>query len=217
VTTGGMVAAMTTTSQPIDLHRVWLYALVQELRLAERAISGLVPLMTKRLGDVPPALSLDAVGNHATMALAELVPLIKRYERWVDDDGGAALAPVSMFATIHDYFVAEAPTTSERAYRSLLVRLRQGLDLVEVTAAVADPHDPELARWCEQWLAGRRPLVMAVADELGWFVSHPEQANMTIRHEAAASVGLHAFMRGCRRAVDRLRRAVAGNAPAVAR
>ena len=208
---------MTTTVQPIDPHRVWLYSLVQELHLAERAISEISPLAAKRLGDVPAATVLGEVGRHAKGALAELGPRMRRYERVVDEDeDGGALAPVSVLATIRDFFIAEPPTTSERAYRSLLVRLRQGLDLVEVTVAVADPYDPELARWCEQWLAGRRPLVLAAADELGWFVSPPEQANMVVRHEAAASVGFHAFLRGCQRAVERLRRAVADEAPVVA-
>lgn len=209
-----MVAAMTTSPDPIDPRRVWLSSLVRELFQAERAACEIPRLEAERLGDVPAALVLRAVADHAAVALEGLSSTMKRYQGIGQDGGAAVLAAV---AALRGYFLTDAPLSGDRSYRYTLLRLRHGIDLVEVIGAVADADDPELARWCAQWLDVRRPLVMAAANQLDWFIAHPEQATVVVRHDAAVVVGLQAFLRRCQRAVQRLRQTVAGEPAAVSR
>ena len=98
-------------------------------------------------------------------------------------------------------------TNSEKSYRGTLIGMRHGIDLVELTGAVAREHgDIEFADWCDQWLERRRPLVEAAARELAWFAANPERATDPARLDSPVARGLHAFIRGCQHLAERLRR-----------
>src|SRR5689334_16855494 len=115
---------MTTTIDPFDPRRAWLSSLVQELYHAERAACEGPRIEAERLGDVPAAQVLRAVVDHATAAVAEFPPLLKRYDPMTHEGGGAVETTVSVLSAVRDFFVADAPSNSERSYRQTLLRLR---------------------------------------------------------------------------------------------
>ena len=197
-----MLSAMTNVESP-DLRHEWLELLVPEMFQTEQSACDHPLVEAERLGDVPPARVLRAVAEHATVALAELTELMMRRDLPVSRGGqtvGAALSKIRDLAI-------DVLISSEKSYRGTLIGMRHGIDLVELTGAVAREHgDAEFADWCGQWLESRRPLVEAAARELAWFAANPERATDPARLDSPVARGLHAFIRGCQHLAERLRR-----------
>jgi hypothetical protein len=197
-----MVAAMKNRESP-DLRHEWLELLVPELFQTEQSACEHPRVEADRLGDVPPAVALLAVADHATAAMRELVELMQRRDLPVSRSGQAAGHALSKLRDL----ALDVLISSEKSYRGTLIGMRHGVDLVELTGAVAREHgDGEFADWCDQWLERRRPLVEAAAHELAWFAANPERATDPARLDSPVSRGLHAFIRGCQHLAERLRR-----------
>lgn len=195
-----MVAAM--MHAPPTPRRAWLNLLVHELFQTEQSALEHPQIEADRLGDVPPARALREVAVHATRALAELPPLMRRSDLVVSR-GGKLVG--SMFSRVRDCF-ADLMLSREKSYRATLLGMRHGVDLVELVATLArSDGDLELADWCDLWLARRRPLVEAAAGELVWFAEHPERATEAARSDSPLANGLHALLRRCQQLVSGLR------------
>jgi hypothetical protein len=68
------------------------------------------------------------------------------------------------------HLVTDRLNDAERAYRSALLDLRHGLDVVRVLREVARLEELfALIRWCDDWLVARRTLVARVEAQLDWF------------------------------------------------
>jgi hypothetical protein len=67
--------------------------------------------------------------------------------------------------------------TMEPSYRGTLLGIRHRYDVVTMfrLAALAEGDAPVVA-WADAWLAERLPFATAVAEEIQWFVAHPERA-----------------------------------------
>jgi len=190
------------TNAPSSRRRDWLDLLVHELFQTEESAREHPQIEADRLGAVPPALAMREVSVHATRALAELPPMMRRHHLVVSRGGQAVGAA---FSRIRDSF-ADLLLSREKSYRATLLGMRHGVDLVEMVATLARVEgEIELAEWCDRWIEERRPLVEAAARELAWFAEHPERATEAARPDHPLSVGLHALLRGCQRMIHRLR------------
>lgn len=195
---------MADLRQSFDARGVWLDLLAHEMFQTEQSACDHPRVEADRLGDVPPARALRAVAGHATAALAELTPLMRR-NKLVVSPGGRAVG--AAFSRVRDH-LADLLLSSEKSYRATLLGMRHGVDLVELVMSTARADDdPELADWCERWLEIRRPLVEAAARELVWFAEHPERATDAARQDSRIAMGLHAILRRWQHAAHRVRRA----------
>lgn len=195
-------------TNPSEREHRWLSTLVHELFQTEQS-ARLHPIVeADRLGDVPPSQPLRAVAAHATEALAELPPIVQRYDLPVSS-GGRAIG--AAFSQIRDH-LADLLLSAEKSYRGTLLGMRHGVDVVELVQYTArEDGDEALANWCATWLERRRPLVEAAARELEWFARHPERACAPAKDNPLA-VGLHALLSGVEQLGERLRHALPGAA-----
>lgn len=190
------------TNTPSTRRREWLDLLVHELFQTEESAREHPQIEADRLGEVPPALVMREVSSHATRALMELPPLMRRHHLVVSRGGKAVGAALSR---IRDSF-ADLLLSREKSYRATLLGMRHGVDLVEMISTLARVEgELELAAWCERWIAERRPLVEAAARELAWFAEHPERAIEAARPDHPLAIGLHALFGGFQRVIHRLR------------
>ncbi len=195
------------TQQAQETDRVdhtWFSNLVRELFQTEQSAKDHPRIEADRLGDVPPSAVLRAIADHAEAALAELPPLVSRYELPVSTGGkivGAA------FSSLRDHFV-DLLLNSEKSYRGTLLGMRHGVDLVELVQYVArQENDTALAQWCTTWLDKRRPLVESAAGQLAWFAANPTRAVEPAKDNPFA-LGLQALVSGFEQIADRVRQAI---------
>lgn len=191
----------TPTSTPEPPEHAWLATLILELFQTETS-ARLHPLVeAERLGEVPPALILRAVAEHAAEALEQLPPLVTQHNLPISHAGkqlGAALS------SLRDHFI-DLLINLEKSYRGTLIGMRHGVDLVELVHHTArEQGDDALAEWCAAWLERRRPLVEAAARELRWFAANPVIARQPVKANPLA-VGLRALVQGAEQLAQRLR------------
>jgi hypothetical protein len=150
-------------------------SLLVELHALEEDTYRLSLRVARRLGAGPPAAALRAVAGHAGEALHELPKLAR--SRGVRLRSFGALA-MDTARRARDVVVGHV-VDHEHGYRRALATMRRGVDLVRLTLAAArDEGDGELATWCRAWMQGRDRLIAAVAEELEWFVRHPQVARL---------------------------------------
>lgn len=145
-------------------------SLFSELVETERSSYRRPVREAERLGDVAPSIALRAVAAHANDTLDALPKLARARglsTTTVRGLFGAAVASAWDAAAAHLVDV-------ERSFRTTLLGLRNGIDLVRLLRAAADDEaDHELVAWCDRWLDVRQRLVQDVARELDWFAQHP--------------------------------------------
>jgi hypothetical protein len=74
--------------------------------------------------------------------------------------------------TLADFFL-----TTEQSYRGTLLGMRHGFDVVTLfRLAALDEGDSQVVAWTDSWLAERQSPVAVVADQMRWFVAHPQRA-----------------------------------------
>ena len=156
---------MSTTTQ--EQCKVWLDRLVKEFAQTERSAAEHPVKEAKRLGDVPPALALLSVADHAEDSREMFERLVGEEETKVGDWVGHA------FSVLRDT-MGDQVLTFDRSYRGTLLGMTHGLDLAHVMLPLAARVRPELEDFLSDWIATRTPLVEACREQLSWFVSHPE-------------------------------------------
>lgn len=150
-----------------ELFQTEISALRHGRREAERQISG-----------SPPQRALQAVAEHADVALQELPGLAERNALPISRPGQAL---GRLFSEARDKAL-DLVISAERSYRGTLLGTRHGVDVVHMLEAVAREAElEELHTWCRRWLERREPLVDAVADALEWFAQHPREARAFAR------------------------------------
>ena len=147
-----------------------LPSLLVELSQAERSAYRHPIREAERLGDVPPSVALRAVAAHANEALDDLPDLARA--RSVRRTTIAQLGAQAL-SLVRDTIV-DRVVDNERSYRSTLLGMRHGIDLVRLLRVAAEEEgDVELVAWCDRWLTVRERLVAGVERELVWFGHHP--------------------------------------------
>lgn len=150
--------------EPQSERRRLLEKLLRELVRSEEQTIEHVPREAKRIGEAPPVAALREVAVHV-MAMK---PRLQR----VLDGHSLATGRGGITATLSTlrHLVTDRIHDAERAYRTALLDLRHGLDVVRVLREVARLEELfALIRWCDDWLPARRTLVARVEAQLAWF------------------------------------------------
>lgn len=139
----------------------------------------------KRLGnDVPPLRALREVSIHATAMRTRFLAVLHANEiRFHKGSLGATLATIR-------HLVVDCVVDGERAFRTALLDLRHGLDVVKLLREVARRLELfGVIRWCDDWLGARRTLVARVEAQLAWFV---EQETLATGVPSSTAASVHA-------------------------
>jgi hypothetical protein len=143
------------------------------------------PREARRLGDVPPARAFAAIAADAEAGWPSLKRLIASRGQGSQPRGRSV---GRVFSWLRERLF-DLPLDREESYRGTLLGLRHGLDAVVLLRERARlVGDEELATFCDDWLARRRPLVEAAAEATRWFAEHPEAALRPARSTFAARV-----------------------------
>jgi hypothetical protein len=143
------------------MDRRLLDKLVRELARAETQAIEHGPREARRIGDVPPVVALLAVTDHARVMRPRFIAMVGGHDLELRRH---ALA--TTLAGLRHFVVGDP----ERAFRSALLDLRHGIDVVRLMRETAR-HDLlfGLIRWCDDWLGARRTLVARVEAQLAWY------------------------------------------------
>jgi len=141
-----------------------LEKLIREILRAETQAVEHPVRERKRIGTVPPVAALEEVATHATAMRARFVEVLHAHEI-VFHKGtlGATLATLR-------HLVVDRVIDAERSYRTALLDLRHGIDVVKLLREVSRRVELfGVIRWCDDWVGARRTLVARVEAQLAWF------------------------------------------------
>ena len=146
-------------------RRRLLDRLIREVVRAETQAIDHATREEKRIGHVPPVAALREVAKHASGMRARFAAIVRAH----DLEPTRAGSFTATLSTIRD-LVADRIVDDERAYRTCLLDLRHGIDVVRLTREVARTEELfGIIRWCDDWLGARRTLVSRVEAQLAWF------------------------------------------------
>lgn len=151
---------------PQSERRRLLEKLLRELVRSEDQVVEHAPREAKRIGETAPVGALRDVAVHA-------LAMRPRFQQLLDGHG-LVLARGGISATLSTlrHLVTDRMHDAEHAYRTALLDLRHGFDVVRVLREVARLEELfGLIRWCDDWLPARRTLVARVEAQLPWFAS----------------------------------------------
>ena len=148
--------------------------LCRELAQSERSADVHTRREARRLGDVPPARALQALGAHARADKARFHALACKRQA----ESGLQLARTigDLFSTLR-HFLFDRLIDTERSYRGTLLGFRHGLDtarlLREVSLRLGDDH---LVGFIDEWMPRRLELLHDAERALAWFAERPARA-----------------------------------------
>lgn len=151
---------------PGDENRRLLQKLVRETARSEAQAVDHPVREGKRIGPMPPVLALQAVADHATQMQERFAAMLDAHDLGPTlPRGGLSAALVSL-----RHLVVDRVVDPERAYRTALLDLRHGLEVVKLLRELARREMLfGLIRWADDWLGARRTHVARAEAQLGWF------------------------------------------------
>jgi hypothetical protein len=150
--------------RPVCERRRLLEKLLRELVRSESQAVDHPAREARRIGETPPVHALREVAGHA-VAMRPRLQLALDGHSLTSARGGIS----TTLSTLRQ-LVTDRLHDAERAYRSALLDLRHGVDVVRIIREVARIDEVfSLIRWCDDWLSARRTLVASVEAQLGWF------------------------------------------------
>lgn len=155
-----------------DLQRLRA-KLCRELAQSERSADVHTRREARRLGDIPPAKALLALGAHARAQRPRFDSLAARRRTH-----GVPFARVvgGIFSVLRQ-LIFDRVIDAERSYRGTLLGFRHGIDTARLLRAVAVRlADDRLLGFCDEWLAQRIVLVGEAERQLAWFADMPARA-----------------------------------------
>jgi hypothetical protein len=158
--------------------------LSRELAQAEHSAMVHTDREASRLGDIPPASRMRAIGSNARHLKPRFEALVT-----LDQPIGVRLgrAVGEMFSAAR-HFVTDRILSTERSYRATLLGLRHGLDAARLLREVARVElDDELVAFCDDLIFQREQLLAAAEAELCWFATHASFAMASGARAAAAA------------------------------
>jgi hypothetical protein len=160
--------------------RFLLAKLCREISHAELVAGEHAVREAKRLGAVPPVDALEEVALHALAMRPRFLAAVRGHEIRL---GRRRLVGTTLATLRH--LVVDRVGDGERAFRTALLDLRHGLDMVTLLHGIARGSELfAVIRWSADWLAERRTLVARVEAQLAWYV---EQA--TAAQDAVSAPG----------------------------
>ncbi len=179
----GMHLASSFDSTMEDLERLRA-KLCRELAQSERSADVHTGREARRLGDVPPARALFALGEHARFERPRFDKLACRRQ----PERGLKIARFigEMFSIVRN-LIADRIIDTERSFRGTLLGFRHGVDITRLLREVAiRMGDAELLAFCDSWMERRLPLVHDAERQLAWFAEVPKRALQSGMHAALA-------------------------------
>ena len=154
------------------LHK--LYAkLCRELAQSEHSAIVHTRREVRRLGDVPPAQALRALGAHA----ASLRPRMAMLMATRQPVGAVVARAVGQLFSNLRHFVFDRMIDVERSYRGTLLGFHHGIATARLLRDVSNRlGDRFMSRFCDDLLAERIPLLDAAEQEVSWFARTPRKA-----------------------------------------
>ena len=135
-------------------------------------------------GDAPPVVALREVAAHASSMRSRFLTLLAGHDIPSRRGLGATLA------TLRD-LIFDRSIEAERAYRTALLDLRHGLEIVKLLREVTRRGELfGVIRWCDDWLGARRTLVARVEAQLVWFAEQELRQALELERALAASIDL---------------------------
>lgn len=146
-------------------RRRLLDRLIREIYRGELHATEHAARTEKTIGFVPPVYALRDIARHASAMRERFDTIVRAYELQTTRGGiGATLSSLRGLVT-------DRITDPERVYRTCLLDLRHGIDVVKLAREVARTEELfGIIRWCDDWLGARRTLVARVEAQLVWFV-----------------------------------------------
>ncbi|MBL0214472.1 MAG: hypothetical protein IPQ07_11350 [Myxococcales bacterium] len=155
-----------------DEPRRLLQKLIREAGRAEVAVHEHLVRERKRLGAAPPVVALEAVADHALAMQGRFASMLDGHELAPQLRSGVGTTLVTL-----GHLVVDRVIDPERAFRTVLVDLRHGVEVVKLLREVARNEIMfGMIRWCDDWLGARRTLVARVEAQLGWFADRARLA-----------------------------------------
>lgn len=167
-----------------DLERLRA-KLCRELAQSEHSADVHTRREARRLGDIPPAHALLALGEHARAEQAELHAALGQTQPSQSLRIARGLGGV--FSALR-HVIFDRMIDVERSYRATLLGFRHGLGAAQLLREVAlRLGDARLVQLLDGWMARRLELVHAAEGRLGWFADSPARALQSGLRTAIAS------------------------------
>lgn len=145
-------------------RRRLLDRLIREIHRGEVQAIEHAARMEKEIGAVAPVLALREISTNAAIMRERFDNIVRGYDLQTGRTIGTTLS--SLRGLVTDRIV-----DPERAYRTCLLNLRHGIDVVKLTREVARSEELfGIIRWCDDYRGARRTLVARVEAQLVWFV-----------------------------------------------
>lgn len=162
-----------------------LEKLVRETARAEAQAMEAPEREARRMGASPPVEALVEIADHAEL-------MQRRFARMLEGhDPALYLTHGGLGTTLTSlrHLVVDRVVHAERAYRTVLLDLRHGIEVVKLLREITRRQMLfGLVRWCDDWLGARRTLVARAEARLSWFAEQelPAGASATRRDPAAS-------------------------------
>jgi hypothetical protein len=155
-----------------EVHRL-RKKLCRELAQSEQSARIHPAREARRLGEVPPANALRAIADHAEGMRMRFEALMVRDQAL---GLGAGRAVGRLFSAVR-HALLDRLIDVERSFRGTLLGVRHGIDVARLLREVAARSgDVYLARFCDELIGERTPLIAAAEQSLAWFAEHPARA-----------------------------------------
>jgi hypothetical protein len=148
--------------------------LCRELAQSEHSADVHTRREARRLGDVPPAHALLALGEHARAEgpRFDAVACEKQPEKNLQLARGIG----GVFSTLR-HLIFDRLIDTERSYRGTLLGFRHGIDAARLLREVATRlGDVKLVEFVDAWMPRRLELLHAAERTLSWFADSPGRA-----------------------------------------
>lgn len=150
-----------------DDNRRLLEKLIRETVRAEAQAIEAPEREARRMGASPPIEALIDVADHAEQMQHRFEKMLEGHDLQLHMNRGALGSTLSTLR----HLVVDRVVHPERAYRTVLLDLRHGLEVVKLLREITRRQNLfGLVRWCDDWLRARRTLVARVEAQLSWFM-----------------------------------------------
>ena len=148
-----------------DTHRL-LEKLLRETGRAEAHAMEAPEREARRIGACPPVAALVDIAEHAEQMQRRFDRMLEGHELQLHVTRGALGSTLTSLR----HLVVDRVVNAERAYRTALLDLRHGIEVVKLLREITRRHMLfGLVRWCDDWLGARRTLVARAEAQLSWF------------------------------------------------
>ena len=149
-----------------DDNRRLLEKLIRETVRAEAQAMEAPEREARRIGASPPVAALTDIADHAEVMQRRFEVMLEGHELQPHMTRGGLGSTMTSLR----HLVVDRVVHGERAYRTTLLDLRHGVEVVKLLREITRRQMLfGLVRWCDDWLAARRTLVARAEAQLAWF------------------------------------------------